>query len=256
MNVYRYVWNSPQSWTDPTGLVAAAESGSTSRTAVGLIGPLAVVGQRVACIFGTVAGVLNAINEVTGDPSVTLERVEILSVACGARAIVKKKRRKRQECKAPASGPGRFLSAFFSFPKGTFIWGEDGFVPIEDVTVGDLVWSRDEETGVNRLSPVTELLRRETKEMTILRLIPEAVENQLMRLTSMESEFGKGTNPHTIRLTPEHPVYVLERNGNELGWVLAGNLMPGDLVSDIDGGLALEVLSNQLTAVSENRIQF
>ena len=37
-----------------------------------------------------------------------------------------------------------------------------------------------------------------------------------------------------VRLTPEHPVYVLDRNGEELGWTITADLAPGDLIAYID----------------------
>ena len=204
LNLYRYVWNNPLSWTDPTGLVAASERASSDRTALGLIGPLAAIGQRVACIFGTVAGVLNAINEVNGDPSVTLQSVEVLSAACGARAIVKKKRRKVNTCKAPSRGPGRFLSAFFSFPKGTLIWGENGFVPIEEIAVGDLVWSRDEKTGETELNRVTENFQRQTTEMTNILLRSVTAESSGLSMVSTRGN-SRRDMLHSVRLTSRTP---------------------------------------------------
>ena len=56
--------------------------------------------------------------------------------------------------------------------------------------------------------------------------------------------------------TPEHPVYVAERNGEDIGWVLAGDLLPGDIVSDIDGGPALKVVSNRLEKTGETVYNF
>ena len=46
------------------------------------------------------------------------------------------------------------------------------------------------------------------------------------------------------------------RYGEEIGWVLAGDLMPGDIVSDIDGAPALKVVSNRLEKTSETVYNF
>ena len=48
-----------------------------------------------------------------------------------------------------------------------------------------------------------------------------------------------------VRLTPEHPVYVLDRNGEELGWTITADLAPGDLIADIDAGQAVKVVANK-----------
>ena len=39
-----------------------------------------------------------------------------------------------------------------------------------------------------------------------------------------------------VRLTPEHPVYMIDRLGAEIGWLTAGQLVSGDLIADIGGG--------------------
>ncbi len=54
-----------------------------------------------------------------------------------------------------------------------------------------------------------------------------------------------------VRLTPEHPVYVAGRNGEEPGWVMAGELVAGDLLADIDGGALVKVVDNALTETEE-----
>ena len=48
-----------------------------------------------------------------------------------------------------------------------------------------------------------------------------------------------------VRLTPEHPVYVLDRNGEELGWTITADLAPGDLIADIDARQAVKVVANK-----------
>lgn len=59
-----------------------------------------------------------------------------------------------------------------------------------------------------------------------------------------------------IRLTPEHPVYVANRNGEEFGWTQAGMLVSGDLIADIDGGQLVKVVANALTETSETAYNF
>lgn len=54
LNVYRYVENNPVNLTDPTGLVAALETGGFSQAA-GTAGPIAVIGNGIECLFAVIA---------------------------------------------------------------------------------------------------------------------------------------------------------------------------------------------------------
>ena len=73
-------------------------------------------------------------------------------------------------------------------------------------------------------------------------------------LTLVSSESVGQT--HEVRLTPEHPVYVINRYGEEIGWTMATNLVAGDLIADIDGGAAVKVVANALTQTSEKVYNF
>ena len=59
-----------------------------------------------------------------------------------------------------------------------------------------------------------------------------------------------------VRLTPEHPVYVMNRLGEELGWIMAGDLVSGDLIADIDGGQLIKIVNNTLTQTEETVYNF
>ena len=62
-NLYRYVWNDPLHWTDPSGMVAANSYGQlASRTVVRSAGALARVADRLNCVFSIVTVALG------GDP--------------------------------------------------------------------------------------------------------------------------------------------------------------------------------------------
>ena len=47
-----------------------------------------------------------------------------------------------------------------------------------------------------------------------------------------------------------------DRGGEELGWVMAGELVSGDLLADIDGGAFVKVVSNALTETQETVYNF
>ncbi|MGP4689697.1 hypothetical protein ACSV5K_25555, partial [Agrobacterium pusense] len=84
LNVYRYVWNSPANWTDPSGMAAAGQYASTLAVPVALMGgtiatqrmlstasgtarylasadknALSTIGAAIACTFYTLADALN-----------------------------------------------------------------------------------------------------------------------------------------------------------------------------------------------------
>ena len=93
------------------------------------------------------------------------------------------------------------------FPAGTPIAVEDGYRNIEDLQVGDLVWSWHEETGDLALQPVVQTMRRDSDALVELRV-----------------------GSDTVRATPEHPFWVAGQ-----GWKVAGELVAGDALLRSDG---------------------
>ena len=71
------------------------------------------------------------------------------------------------------------------FIAGTLVATETGYVTIENIKAGDLVWATDPETGETELKQVVQTFRNETKE--------------LVHIT---------VNGEEIVCTPTHPVYV------------------------------------------------
>jgi hypothetical protein len=92
------------------------------------------------------------------------------------------------------------------FPAGTPVAVEGGYKNIEDIAVGELVWSWHEETGDLALKPVRHTMQRESDALVQLRL-----------------------GADVVQATPEHPFWV---NG---GWKVAGELVVGDAVLRSDG---------------------
>ncbi|MGH1348969.1 MAG: polymorphic toxin-type HINT domain-containing protein [Nannocystales bacterium] len=99
------------------------------------------------------------------------------------------------------------------FAGGTLVHTEEGLIPIEDVKVGDLVWTRDEQTGRSSLRPVKRVFV--TSDRKLLELTLE----------------GDGDIRERIRTTAEHPFWT--RGG---GWVAAAQLGLGDEVLQRSGG--------------------
>jgi hypothetical protein len=107
------------------------------------------------------------------------------------------------------------------FAAGTPVETASGPVAIEALQPGDLVWSRDDESGEEGYRPIARVF-----------VTPE----QPLLTVALEDESGA---IETIDTTAPHPFQVEGR-----GWVPAGELEPGDQVESADGG-DLEVASTE-----------
>jgi hypothetical protein len=85
------------------------------------------------------------------------------------------------------------------FPAGTPIAVQGGFKNIEDIVVGDQVWSWDEQTDTLGLKPVLATMEKESDAL-------------------IELGFGK----ERFRATPEHPFWINN------SWKAAGEIQRGD----------------------------
>ncbi|MFG2951871.1 polymorphic toxin type 27 domain-containing protein [Streptomyces adustus] len=99
------------------------------------------------------------------------------------------------------------------FPAGTKVATADGPKSIEDIRVGDRVWSQDQVTGKKSLQPVLRLFHRTV--------------DSLVRVTTTGGQ---------VEATDTHRFWVRER-----GWVEARALRAGDTLEARDGG-STEVL--------------
>lgn len=104
--------------------------------------------------------------------------------------------------KLPPTGGG-------CFAEGTPILTSRGLVPIESVQVGDLVWSRDTETGEEGWRPVTRTVIHEDEPLVAL---------------TIRDDQGR---EDTVLATPNHPFWVEGR-----GWTPAAELAPLDRVAE------------------------
>jgi hypothetical protein len=99
------------------------------------------------------------------------------------------------------------------FVAGTPVHTESGWVPIEQLRVGDLVLSRDDETGEEAYRPIAAVMVTPDKPVLAL-----ALENSMGEV-------------ETIEATAPHPFFV---EGH--GWVAASDLRPDDRVVSSGGG--------------------
>ena len=95
-----------------------------------------------------------------------------------------------------------------SFPAGTLVHTESGLVAIEDVKIGDMVLSFNEETGESEYQKVIHLIRGEGE----------------YALVEVDLDDGE-----SITATEDHPFYV---NGE---WLDAGAILRDDALSSIKG---------------------
>ena len=102
---------------------------------------------------------------------------------------------------------GQKLGWIQCFIAGTLVATETGYVTIENIKVGDLVWAHDPETGETALKPVVQTFRNETAEWIHVTV-----------------------NGETLTCTPEHPFYVPKK-----GWTSAIDLRAGDILVMLNG---------------------
>lgn len=122
---------------------------------------------------------------------------------------------------------GQFLkrkpgSACGCFTAGTVVWTLSGHVPIEQVEVGEIVITFDEETKLPIVGTVTDLIV--TEGAALLELT--------VRHTSGRLE--------TIETTDEHPFWREADGGGAEGWARADALTPGDRVRTLSGSAIVE----------------
>jgi RHS repeat-associated protein len=93
------------------------------------------------------------------------------------------------------------------FVAGTKVAVEGGSKNIEDIKVGDKVWSEDPVTGKRVLKAVVQLFQHQTSSLVVLNLAG-----------------------HQIKVTPQHVLWVAGR-----GWIEAGRVKPGDHMLGFNG---------------------
>lgn len=112
------------------------------------------------------------------------------------------------------------------FAKGTLVYVSTGLKPIEEIKVGDAVYSYNLETDKVELNKVTNTLNRETQGI-------------------YEITAGK----EIIHVTAEHPFYVSGK-----GWVKAKDLKKVDKLKSSDGKLSVQITA--IKQVSETVVVY
>ena len=124
---------------------------------------------------------------------------------------------------------GQKLGWIQCFIAGTLVATETGYVTIENIKAGDLVWATDPETGETTLKPVVQTFRNETTEWIHVTV-----------------------NGERITCTPEHPFYSPVK-----GWTSAIDLRAGDILVMLNGEyVVVEQVQHELLEGSETTYNF
>ena len=93
------------------------------------------------------------------------------------------------------------------FVAGTKVLTKDGYKNIEDIKVGDMVYSYNHDNNMTELKKVTDVIKSNTIDTYVVTI-------------------GK----NSVEMSPKHQVYVIDK-----GWVRAYDLKVGDEMFDING---------------------
>jgi hypothetical protein len=173
----------------------------------------------IAAVAAIVSAVANITLAATGERSwaeagIAIAGAALSLIGLGAAAKAATGLAKGISKGALKSGKTCKLGFGACFVAGTPVLTADGTTPIEDIKVGDKVWTRNLETGLDELQLVAETFVHQTLALYHLTI-----------------------NGSVVSTTAEHPFMVQDK-----GWQMAGNLRPGDLLVTPEGTVALDAV--------------
>ncbi len=221
-NLFAYCNNNPVMNVDFTGTIAANVVGAVIGTVIGIVGGaflgnwlagvLNLSGWKrttfivgVSALVGAAAGVIGYfIGPYVAKIATKLANYVLKLLQNGKIAFQKLSRN--------AKSAIRSIGKLGCFVEGTPVLTSNGNVPIESLSVGDLVWSENPQTGECGWKTITQIFVKTTNVLVTLK-----------------------TDSQEIITTEEHPFWVVGK-----GWTKAASLKEGDLLK-LSNGDSLQI---------------
>jgi|GEM_PF-403246 len=198
VNLYSYVGNDPMNANDPTGKFL----NFIAKFAVDVALEVAIqvaTGEPVDIGSAVKDAALGMVN-----PAKTMKKFSRMKTALS--------RSNGNSTTTPSRTSANPPCPLSCFVAGTQILTENGYTAIESLTVGDMVWAHDPDTGVTALKPIVRTFVN-TKD-------------SVWNLTFVDATHSE----HLHEVTGSHPYYVQNK-----GWVEVKDLVIGDKLQ-IEGG--------------------
>ncbi|MGA3080561.1 MAG: RHS repeat-associated core domain-containing protein [Terracidiphilus sp.] len=203
---YRYAQGNPTNYIDPSGRASITEYfyQAIDFTANKVLPP-AALGAEIACYLYAEASAVVLVDQwlslKTWQKDIGIISITLQFASCEATGKF-------------TEGEGQPVACSLCFAAGTPVHTDHGNVPVEKIEVGDRVFSRNQQTGKTELRPVTALTPPHRDRLLELRIEGE---------------------PTPLRPSTSHPFWAKRRAADPGHWIVAANLVAGELLETLDG---------------------